>query len=55
MPKATNGSGGNSFCQCGKTSAFKLKGAYREMYEPMSEKDLQDIAKTKRKKLPMTK
>lgn len=33
----------------------KLKGASKKMVESMSEKQLQDFAKTKRKKLPIKK
>ena len=36
----------------GKTS---LKGASRSMYESMSERQLRDIAKTRRKSLPRRK
>jgi hypothetical protein len=36
----------------GETPKSKLKGASREMAESMSEKQLEDIASTKRKKLP---
>ena len=38
----------------GKTKR-SLKGASKSMYESMSEKQLRDIAKTKRKKLPRKK
>lgn len=36
----------------GETDAKDLKGASREMYDSMSEKELEDIASTSRKKLP---
>jgi hypothetical protein len=36
----------------GETPKSKLKGASKEMVESMSEKELEDLASTKRKKLP---
>lgn len=36
----------------GDAKKSDLKGASREMYESMSEKQLDDFASTKRKKLP---
>lgn len=39
----------------GETPKSKLKGASREMAESMSEKDLRDLAKAKRKRLPARK
>jgi hypothetical protein len=36
----------------GKRSRSSLKGASRQMVKSMSEKQLRDFAKTKRKKLP---
>jgi hypothetical protein len=39
----------------GKRSKRSLKGASRGMYKSMSKKELRDIAKTKRKKLPTRK
>lgn len=36
----------------GEAKASKLKGASKEMYGSMSQKELRDLAKTKRKKLP---
>ncbi|MEO9339079.1 DUF3008 family protein [Mesorhizobium sp. SB112] len=36
----------------GETTKGKLKGASKEMYESMSEKQLEDFAETKRKGLP---
>ncbi|HET7625542.1 MAG TPA: DUF3008 family protein [Verrucomicrobiae bacterium] len=39
----------------GKKSKSSLKGASRSMYDSMSEKQLHDFAKTKRKKLPKRK
>jgi hypothetical protein len=39
----------------GKRPKKALKGASKGMYESMSEKQLRDIAKTKRKKLPRKK
>lgn len=39
----------------GETSKSSLKGASRQMVESMSEKQLRDFAKTKRKRLPKTK
>jgi ribosomal protein S20 len=36
----------------GETSRSKLKGASREMYETMSENELEDLASVKRSKLP---
>ena len=39
----------------GKRSKSSLKGASRQMASSMSEKQLRDFAKTKRKKLPRKK
>ncbi len=39
----------------GETPKSKLKGASRDMAESMSEKDLRDLAKAKRKRLPARK
>jgi len=39
----------------GDTKKKDLKGASREMYESMSEKQLEDFAETKRKGLPKKK
>ena len=39
----------------GDTPKSKLKGASRQMVESMSEKQLEDFAKTKRKNLPKKK
>ena len=39
----------------GETPKSKLKGASRDMAESMSEKDLRDLAKAKRKRLPSRK
>ncbi len=39
----------------GETSKSSLKGASKQMAESMSEKQLKDFAKTKRKKLPTKK
>ena len=39
----------------GKRSKKSLKGASRGMYKSMTKKQLRDIAKTKRKKLPTRK
>jgi Protein of unknwon function (DUF3008) len=39
----------------GKRSKSSLKGASRQMASSMSEKQLRDFAKTKRKKLPTKK
>jgi len=36
----------------GETKKSALKGASREMYESMSEEELEKLAGTKRKKLP---
>ena len=36
----------------GETKKSELKGASKEMYESMSEKQLEDFASTKRKGLP---
>ena len=36
----------------GETKKASLKGASKEMYESMSEKQLEDFAETKRKGLP---
>ena len=36
----------------GDTKVSELKGAAREMYETMSERQLEDFAETKRKDLP---
>ncbi len=37
-----------------ETHVNKLKGASKEMYKSMSEKELRELAKTDRKKLPKT-
>ena len=39
----------------GKISKSELKGAAREMYESMSERQLEEFAETKRKGLPAKK
>jgi hypothetical protein len=39
----------------GESKKSSLKGASKKMAESMSEKQLEDLAKTKRKKLPMKK
>ena len=39
----------------GESSKSSLKGASRQMEKSMSEKQLEDFAKTKRKKLPTKK
>jgi hypothetical protein len=39
----------------GKKSKSSLRGASRSMYKSMSRKELRDVAKTKRKKLPTRK
>ena len=39
----------------GKRSKGSLKGASKSMYESMNKKQLHDLAKTKRKKLPRKK
>ncbi len=39
----------------GKRSKSSLKGASKSMAKSMSEKELRDLAKTKRKKLPTKK
>lgn len=36
----------------GETKKSSLKGASKEMYESMSEKELEEFAETKRKDLP---
>lgn len=36
----------------GETKTSELKGASREMVDSMSEKQLEELAETKRKKLP---
>ncbi|MCB1885298.1 MAG: DUF3008 family protein [Geminicoccaceae bacterium] len=36
----------------GETKTSDLKGASKEMEESMTEKELEDLARTKRKKLP---
>lgn len=36
----------------GETKVSELKGASREMYQSMSESELEDFAETKRKGLP---
>lgn len=36
----------------GDTKTSELKGASREMHDSMSEKELEDLAETKRKSLP---
>jgi len=39
----------------GETKKSELKGASKSMVKSMSEKELEDLAKTKRKSLPTTK
>lgn len=39
----------------GETKKSELKGASRQMVDSMSEKELEDMAETKRKKLPSKK
>jgi hypothetical protein len=39
----------------GETRVFELKGASKEMYESMSERQLEEFAATKRKGLPSRK
>ncbi len=39
----------------GETPKSKLKGASKEMAKSMTEKELKDLAKTKRKRLPARK
>lgn len=39
----------------GEKSKSSLRGASKSMYESMSEKELKDMASTKRKKLPTKK
>lgn len=39
----------------GETPKSQLKGASRQMAESMSEKELEELASTSRKKLPKTK
>jgi hypothetical protein len=39
----------------GDTKTSELKGASREMHDSMSEKELEDLAETKRKPLPESK
>ena len=39
----------------GESTKSELKGASREMYESMSEKELEELAETSRKKLPRKK
>ena len=39
----------------GETKKSELKGASKEMYESMSEKELEDLAETSRKDLPRKK
>ncbi len=39
----------------GKKGKSSLRGASKSMYSSMSEKQLKDVAKTKRKKLPTKK
>ncbi len=39
----------------GETKKSELKGASKEMYESMSEKELDELASTKRKNLPTKK
>ena len=36
----------------GETSVSELRGASKEMYESMTEKELEEFAHTKRKSLP---
>lgn len=60
MPKATSkkqqmAAGAALSAKRKDTPPGKLRGAAHEMYKSMSEKDLHDMAKTKRKKLPKTK
>lgn len=39
----------------GETKVSELKGAAKEMYESMSESELEELAETKRKDLPKRK
>lgn len=39
----------------GETSKSKLEGVSRDMADPMSEQELRDLVKTKRKRLPARK
>lgn len=39
----------------GESTKSELKGASREMYESMSEKELEELAETSHKKLPRKK
>ncbi|MDD5198911.1 MAG: DUF3008 family protein [Terrimicrobiaceae bacterium] len=39
----------------GETKKSQLKGASKDMYASMSERELRDMAKTKRRKLPAKK
>jgi hypothetical protein len=39
----------------GENKATRLKGASKSMYKSMSERELKDMANTKRKKLPTKK
>jgi len=39
----------------GKISSNKLKGSAKQMYKSMSQRQLREFAKTKRKKLPTRK
>ena len=60
MPKATSkkqqmAAGAALSAKRDEIPPRELKGASKEMYKSMSEKDLHDMAKTKRKNLPKTK
>ena len=60
MPKATSkkqqmAAGAALSAKRDETPPSKLKGASKEMYKSMSEKELREMAKTDRKKLPKTK
>jgi len=41
--------------KCGEQKVSELKGASRQMYESMSEKQLEEFAETKRENLPQHK
>ncbi|MEX0913014.1 MAG: DUF3008 family protein [Candidatus Paceibacterota bacterium] len=60
MPKAISknqqmAAGAALAAKRGDTKAEKLKGASRDMYKSMSKKNLREMAKVERKKLPKKK
>ena len=50
--KAPQKAAGRPCCKTGEAPQSKLQGASREMYESMSEKELDEMASVKRSQLP---